>query len=173
MDDIQKRAQGIKLFITDVDGVLTDGALIYDAHGVAIKAFHVHDGLGLKLLMDHGIEVAVITTCKAQATIARMRDLGVKHVYTGIENKVIAYEALLNKLNLTDADVAYAGDDLPDLPLIRRASLGIAVANATPLVLKYADWITERRGGQCAVREICERLLAAQNHDAHIEARYQ
>jgi 3-deoxy-D-manno-octulosonate 8-phosphate phosphatase (KDO 8-P phosphatase) len=80
---------------------------------------------------------------------------------------------LQKKLNLTDEQVAYAGDDLPDLPLIRRAGLGIAVANATPLVLKYADWITERRGGQCAVREICERLLAAQNHDEHIEARYR
>lgn len=173
MDTIQNRAQGIKLLITDVDGVLTAGDLIYDANGVALKSFHVQDGLGLKLLMQHGIEVGVITACKAQATVARMRDLGIQHVYTGVANKVIAYEALLNKLNLTDDVVAYVGDDLPDLPLIRRAGLGIAVANATTLLLKYADWITERKGGQCAVREICERLLTAQHCHEKIEAEYQ
>lgn len=173
MKNIHDHAQQIKLFITDVDGVLTAGDLIYDANGVALKSFHVHDGLGLKLLMQAGIEVAIITTCKAQATLARMRDLGVKHVYTGIENKTTAYEALLKKLNLTDDQVAYVGDDLPDLPLIRRVGLGIAVANAAPLLLKHADWITERRGGQCAIREVCERLLTALNRDQHIEDQFR
>ncbi len=171
MSNIQQRVQTIKLLITDVDGVLTNGILNYDANGVAMKSFHVQDGLGLKLLMKEGIEIGVITACKAQATLARMRDLGVQHVYVGANNKIAAYETLLKKLGLNDDDVAYVGDDLPDLPLIRRAGLGIAVANATSLLLQYADWITERKGGECAMREICDRILTARN--ARIEEHYQ
>ncbi len=171
MNDIHEHAQRIKLFITDVDGVLTDGTLIYDANGVALKGFHVHDGLGLKLLMKQGITVAIITKCKAKATIARMRDLGIEHVYTGVDDKMAAYNDLLAKLNLDDSAVAYVGDDLPDLALLRRVGLGIAVANATPLLLQYADWITERKGGKGAVREICDRLLNALG--APIEEQFQ
>lgn len=169
---IDAKAKELKLFITDVDGVLTDGTLYFDAQGVSIKAFSVHDGLGLKLLMKAGIEVAVITACKALATKARMEQLGIKHLYMGEENKVIAYEHLLKTLNLDNKDVAYIGDDLPDLPLVKRAGLGITVADGAPLLLKHANWITVNKGGDRAVREVCDRILHARGCWDKIEADY-
>jgi 3-deoxy-D-manno-octulosonate 8-phosphate phosphatase (KDO 8-P phosphatase) len=169
---IDAKAKEIKLLITDVDGVLTDGILYFDAAGVSMKAFSVHDGLGLKLLMKAGIEVAVITACKALATKARMEQLGIKHLYMGEENKVHAYEHVLNTLNLTDKDVAYIGDDLPDLPLVKRAQLGITVADANHLLHKHAQWITTNKGGERAVREVCDRILHARGCWDQIEADY-
>lgn len=169
---IDAKAKDLKLFITDVDGVLTDGSLYFDANGVSLKAFSVHDGLGLKLLMKAGIEVAVITTCKALATKARMELLGVKHMYLGEENKIQAYEHLLEKLNLSDDVVAYVGDDLPDLPLVKRAGLGITVADASPLLHKHANWITVSKGGDRAIREICDRILLARGCWDAIEEDY-
>lgn len=172
MNIIDDKAKQLKLFITDVDGVLTDGNLFYDAQGVAFKAFSVHDGLGLKLLMKAGIEVAVITACKAEATRSRMTQLGITHLYMGEENKVLAYEHLLKHLKLEDKDVAYIGDDLPDLPLVKRAGLGITVADAAPFVLKHAQWITVNKGGCRAVREVCDRILQARGAWDRSEADY-
>lgn len=162
MNILNEVAKNIKLAIFDVDGVLTDGNLLYTDSGIHIKAFHVHDGLGIQLLQKSGVEVAIITSHDSQLITKRMQDLGIRHVYQGIKNKIPAYEELLNTLQLLPEQVSYMGDDLPDLPLIRRSGLGITVPNAVPLVKQYADWITQAYSGKGAVREACERLMQAQ-----------
>lgn len=155
--------QAIQLFITDIDGVLTDGTLFYDSTGLAHKGFHVQDGMGFKFLQESGIHVAVITACTSELTRTRMQHLGVEHVFMGEPDKRGAYESLLKKLNLKDEAVAYMGDDIPDLPLIIRAGVGITVADACPDLFEHADWVTERAGGKKAIREVCEAILKAQN----------
>lgn len=156
--------QAIKLFITDVDGILTDGTLFYDGTGLAHKGFHVQDGMGLKYLQQSGIHVAVITACTSDLTRTRMKHLGIEHVFMGEHDKRSAYASLVKQLNIKDEAVAYMGDDLPDLPLIIRAGVGITVADGCPALFDYADWITEREGGKKAIREVCEAILTAQNH---------
>lgn len=169
---LTEKCQTIKLLISDVDGVLTDGLLYYQADQIAYKAFHVHDGLGLKLIQLCGIEVGIITTCTSATIAHRMQQLGIKHVYQGHVNKLQAYEDLLGKTGLSDQQVAYIGDDLPDLPLIERVGLGIAVANATTRLKQAAAWTTTKTGGNGAVREVCDLLLAAQDPDLTSLQRY-
>lgn len=172
MNDFDAKAKQLKLLITDVDGILTNGTLYYDAEGLSHKGYHVHDGLGLKLLMEAGIKVAVITTCKLPASQKRMDHLGVDDVYLGQEDKRAAYDELAAKYKLNNEEIAYVGDDLPDLANLKRAGLGITVADATPLLLKHADWVTERCGGERAMREICERILSAREQTSKIEEKY-
>jgi 3-deoxy-D-manno-octulosonate 8-phosphate phosphatase (KDO 8-P phosphatase) len=163
MDKIFQKAKDIRLLICDLDGVLTDGYLMYGHEGEAFKAFHVHDGFGLKLLMLSGVYVAVITTADTPIVHKRMNDLGIEHRYLGQVNKLKAYDDLLSKLKLTTAQVAFIGDDLPDLQLIQKSGLGIAVANANEQIHKHADWITHKNGGHGAVREVCDLIMTAQN----------
>lgn len=172
MEKIIERAKKIKLLILDVDGVLTDGQLYYDADGNELKAFHVHDGLGIKLLQRSGIAVAIITSRNAPSVAHRMANLGVEHVYQGQSDKLAAYRELLQKLTLAPEQVAYAGDDLIDLPLLKQVGLSIAVANANAAVLTQVHWITSLKGGEGAVREVCELLLKAQNHWQQLLAQY-
>lgn len=154
-------AKQIRLVIFDVDGVLTNGH-IYLGPTDEYVAFHCHDGLGMKLLEKSGVPIGIITSRRSEAVKRRLDYLGIEHVYLGQENKLAAYLDLLQKLNLTDAQVAYVGDDLVDLPLIKRAGLGIAVENALPLVKTHAKWVTEKPGGHGAVREICEYIMLTQ-----------
>lgn len=163
MSNLLERAKKIKCLICDVDGVLTDGSLFIDNHGNSLKAFHVHDGMGLKLLLAANIQVAVITTSKLQVIDHRMSQLGIKHYFKDQCEKETAYLELKNTLNLQDDEFAYIGDDLPDLPLIRKVGLGIAVANAVKEVKEFAFWQTEASGGKGAVREVCDLILHAQN----------
>lgn len=160
--ELLKKATGIKLVIFDVDGVMTDGKLYFDAKGDEQKVFYVQDGLGIKLLQQSGVKTAVISSRTSLAVKIRLENLGIAHIYQGQENKIIAFNELLKNLRLTPDQVAYVGDDLPDLPLICKAGLGIAVANAVPLVKQYAFWHTQAKGGEGAVREICEIILQAQ-----------
>ena len=165
MTDVAKSftlAKHIKLLISDVDGVMTDGLLHYGENNVVHKSFHVHDGVGLKLLMHHQIAIGIITASTSPIVATRMQALGIEHVYQGQEHKMAAYQALLTKLQIDDNDVAYIGDDLPDIPLIERVGLGIAVNNARHKVKQQADWVTTSNGGQGAVREVCELILEAQ-----------
>jgi 3-deoxy-D-manno-octulosonate 8-phosphate phosphatase (KDO 8-P phosphatase) len=163
MEKIIAKAARIRLAIFDVDGVLTTGGLIYRANGKEAKTFHVHDGLGLRLLLKSGIEVAIITARTSEVVTRRMHDLEIRHVYQGIADKVIAYEELKEKLQVSDEEIAYVGDDLPDLPLIRRAGLGITVPNAPPVMREHAHHTTTARGGHGAAREVCELILHAQD----------
>lgn len=161
--DIRERAARVRLAVFDVDGVLTDGRLWYSADGHEIKAFHVHDGLGLKRLLANGIEVAVITARVSHLVTERMAELGIAHVYQGRDDKRACFEQLLHALDLQAEQAAYTGDDLPDLPVMTCVGLSIAVANAHPWVRERAHWRTRHGGGEGAVREVCDLLLAAQD----------
>ena len=149
-------------FIFDVDGVMTDGGLYYSDDGRESKAFHVHDGLGLKRLMANGIEVGIITARLSHMVTERTAELGIAHVYQGQENKLACYEQLIHALKLAPEQCCYCGDDLPDLAIMQRVGLSIAVANAHAWVRERALWRTQTRGGEGAVREVCDLLLAAQ-----------
>lgn len=172
LDLILQKAAKIKLLICDVDGVLTDGHLYLGDTSEILKTFHIHDGLGIKLVQQTGIVVAIITSRESPIVYQRMQSLGVQHIYQHQIDKMPAYENLLSTLQLTDEQVAYVGDDLPDLPLIQRAGLGIAVANANAFVSHHATWQTRTPGGHGAVREICELLMQAQNTLSTIQQRY-
>lgn len=157
------RARKIKLLILDVDGVLTNGSFYFDANGVELKAFDIQDGLGLVLLEKSGITVAVISGRQSKGVEQRMAELSVKFVFQGQSHKLKIYEALLKELNLTPEEVACVGDDLPDLCMMSRTGLSVAVANAVDAVKNIAHWQTSRVGGNGAVREVCDLILASQN----------
>lgn len=157
---LQKAAQ-IRLVILDVDGVLTDGRLYFGSDGSEFKAFHIRDGHGIKMLQSYGIPVAVISGRRSPAVERRMAELGVTHVYQGIEDKTAALQELLDRLALVSGQVAYVGDDLVDLPIMTRVGLAIAVQDADPFVKRHAHWQTPHPGGQGAVRDVCELLLEA------------
>lgn len=163
MNELVEKAKKIKCLICDVDGVLSDGLLYLDNHGNELKSFHVQDGMGLKLLMAAGIEIAVITTARNAVVDHRMQQLGITHYYKGQVDKRDAYLQLKKTLGFQDEQFAYIGDDLPDLPIIQQVGLGVAVANAVRQVKEFADWQTEQTGGRGAVRELCDLILNAQN----------
>lgn len=154
-------AQGIKLLILDVDGVLTNGGIILDDHGNELKIFHVRDGHGIKLLRRNGIEVAIITGRDSRVVARRAEELGIGHVFQKRFNKLSAYEELKAGLSLSDAEIAYVGDDVVDIPVMKRAGLAIAVADAHEDVIPFAHHVTVGGGGECAVREVCEIILKA------------
>lgn len=166
------RARKIKLVIFDVDGILTDGRLYFDAHGETIKVFHVQDGLGIKWLADYNIQTAIISGRSSTIVSERARKLHITHVYQGHEEKLPIFKELIATLNITPEEVAYIGDDILDLPLIRRVGLGITVPNAHPFVKQHAIWQTELAGGCGAAREVCDLILAAQGFLADIYQNY-
>ena len=163
MSNLLNKAEKIKLIIFDVDGVFTDGKIYYTNNGDEIKAFDIQDGLGIKMLLNAGVEIAIITGRNSKIVERRMQELGVRYCYQGEKNKLIRYEELKNILNLDDNEIAMVGDDLLDLPIIQKAGFGITVANAASGMTNYADWQTVKSGGHGAVREICELILTAQN----------
>ncbi|PCJ46131.1 MAG: 3-deoxy-manno-octulosonate-8-phosphatase KdsC [Gammaproteobacteria bacterium] len=166
---IKALAGNIKLLICDVDGVLTKGEVILDNKQGEEKAFNIKDGLGFKLLQQAGINIAIITGRNSSIVDRRMAELGVSLVYQGQKNKIAAYEELLSKLEIQPEQVAYMGDDLPDLPLMRRSGLGIAVADAHFFVKEKADWITSSDGGYGAARDVADLILDAKGllNDIH------
>lgn len=162
-EELQKKAGNIRLAVFDIDGVMTDGRLYFTSLGDEIKAFNVKDGLGLNLLRRSGVEVAIITGRTSELVARRARDLKIQHLVQGREDKAKALTELLDRLELPAEAVAYMGDDLPDLGAIRMAGLGVTVADANAIVRQYADLVTERNGGEGAVREFCDWLMLAQN----------
>lgn len=159
--NISERAARVRLVVFDVDGVFTDGCLYYGAGGEELKVFHVHDGQGVKRLLKSGVAVAVISGRESAAVARRMQDLGVAHLFQGDEHKLPIFERLLKKLGLNADETACVGDDLPDLPLLERAGLAIAVPNALPEVKARAHQVTQAAGGRGAVREVCDLIMAA------------
>ena len=162
MQDIQEKARQIKLVIFDVDGVLTDGSLYLGDDGQEYKAFNSRDGHGIKMLQSIGIEIGIITGRTSDVVRIRMESLGIKHLYQGKQDKLPTYLELRDRLNLSDAQVAYVGDDVVDLPIMHRVGLAIAVNDAHPFVLQHAHWQTPHPGGRGAGRDVCELLMAAQ-----------
>ena len=171
MADPQK-LKSIKLLILDVDGVLTDGKGIYTDSGEDIKRFDAQDGHGLKLLMRSVIEVALLTGRESKAVLHRARDLGIADVYQKALNKIEVYESILAKKGLTDKEVGFVGDDLVDIPVLRKVGFAAAVPDAVPEVKEIVDYITTHKGGEGAVREICELLLKAQNKWEAVTEKY-
>ncbi len=161
-------AARVRLLVLDVDGVLTDGRLYYGARGEALKVFHVHDGLGLKLLAAAGVTVAVISGRRSGMTARRCRELGVRQLQQGVEDKLAAFRRLRARLKVPAAQCACVGDDSPDVPLMREVGLSFAVADAHPEARAAAGVITRLAGGMGAVREVCDYLLEARRHAAAV-----
>lgn len=156
------RARRLQLLVFDVDGVLTDGTLYLCDAGTEYKAFNSRDGHGMVMLRESGMTLAIITGRQSEVVRLRMQSLGITHVYQGQRDKLPAYEALRDKLGLADEQVGYVGDDVVDLPVLRRVGFAVAVADAHPLVRTHAHWITGAPGGRGAAREVCEFVLEAQ-----------
>lgn len=156
------RASGVRLVAFDVDGVLTDGRLLLGDNGVEYKAFNTRDGLGIKLLLQAGVEVAIITGRRSDVVAQRMESLGVRHVYQGCSDKLPYFEQLLGALGLAADQAAYVGDDIPDLQVMLAAGLAVAVSDAHTLVRRHAHWVSPSAGGHGAAREVCEFVLDSQ-----------
>jgi 3-deoxy-D-manno-octulosonate 8-phosphate phosphatase (KDO 8-P phosphatase) len=161
--DLYLKAQKIKLIIFDVDGVLTDGGLYFSDKGVELKRFNSLDGHGIKMLIDFQIEPAIITARSSKSVEHRALNLGVKYIYQGQDDKLVAYNELIGKLKLKPEQVAYMGDDVIDLPVMSRVGLPIAVSNAHDFVKENSFIVTNKSGGNGAVREVCDLLLKAQD----------
>jgi len=170
MDDILEKAAKIKLLVFDVDGVLTDGCLIVGDDGQEYKAFYSKDGLGIKMLLETDVNVAIITARTSNVVIHRMKNLGIKHIYQGQLEKLPAFEQMLNELNLSAEEAAYVGDDVIDLPVMLKAGLAITVQDAHPLAKQHAHWQTPQCGGRGAARDVCELIMQAQGT---LEAQFQ
>ena len=162
MQDILEKARQIRVVIFDVDGVLTDGSLLLGDDGQEYKAFYSRDGHGMKMLRASGVEIAIITGRSSEVVKHRVADLGIEHVYQGQLDKIVAFEHLVGELG-ADADaIAYVGDDVVDLPVMRKVGFAIAVQDAHPLVKQHAHWQTPSNGGRGAARDVCELIMEAQ-----------
>ena len=162
MKDILARAAQLKLLIFDVDGVLTDGSLFMDKDGHEYKAFNSRDGHGMKMLQQSGVDVAIITGRSSPVVEHRMNGLGIKHLYQGQDDKYVAFVDLIGRLGLQADEVGYVGDDVIDLPVMRKVGLAVAVQDAHELVKQHAHWQTPNCGGRGAGRDICELIMEAQ-----------
>lgn len=167
-----ERARRVRLLLLDVDGVLTDGGLTIHADGSESKTFHVRDGHGIKLLQRAGIEVGILSGRRSASTDRRAAELGITLVRQGVEDKVAALEAILAARGLTPDEVAYLGDDLVDLPVLRRVGLPMTVADAVDELAPFVQYVTRAAGGRGAVREAAEALLKGQGRWGDVLARY-
>jgi len=170
--DITRCAIAIRLLALDVDGVLTAGEVTYSSDGQELKSFSILDGLGIKMLQTSGIEVAIITGRRSPMVERRAAELGIAALIQGREDKLAALTRLCEERNLGLDEVAYIGDDLPDLQAIRAVALGVTVANGHPLVREHAQLCTTQTGGQGAVREFADYLLKARGQYQAAVARY-
>ncbi len=160
---VNKKLSGIKLLLLDVDGVLTDGRITYTDSGEQIKQFNVKDGLGMRLLMDAGVDVGIITARKSKALAHRCNDLGIRLLYDGIKDKCAALKTISQKTGVDISHIAFAGDDLIDIPVLTRVGVSFCVADASEEVKTQSDVVTTCNGGFGAVREICEQILKAKS----------
>ncbi|MBM3345354.1 MAG: phenylphosphate carboxylase subunit delta [Betaproteobacteria bacterium] len=157
-----QRAKAVRLMIFDVDGVMTDGRLYFSARGEEMKAFNILDGHGLKMLQGSGIAVAILTARRSAIVEHRARELGISSVRQGVSSKLAGFQELLVEHRLTAPDAGYAGDDLMDLPVLARCGFSASVPNASMAVQRRVHLVTRARGGEGAVRELCEFILDAQ-----------
>ena len=161
-EDILRRARGIRMVAFDVDGVLTDGKLTYTDDGRECKSFHSRDGHGVKALHEHGIRAAIISGRDSPIVARRAAELKIAIVYQGRRDKAAALDELLAATALAAAQIAYVGDDTPDLPVLRRVGLAVAVNDAHPSVINECHWQTPHKGGEGAARDVCDIILRAQ-----------
>ena len=166
------RAKEIRLLLLDVDGVLTDGSIVYGDSGTELKAFNIKDGFGIRLLREAGVEVGIITARRSEAVERRAQDLKLAHVYQGVGNKIEAFAEILAAQKLIPQQVAYMGDDWLDLPLLSRVGLAATVADGVAEVKAVAHYVTRQAGGRGAVRELCELIIEAKGLRDELLARY-
>lgn len=152
----------VRLMIFDVDGVMTDGSLYYTESGEELKAFNTLDGHGLKMLQATGVKLAIITGRRSKLVAHRAQNLGIDYLYQGVQDKRQVFLQLLQESGFQAEQCGYMGDDVVDLPVMRRVAFAVAVPDAPALVQDNAHWVTTRRGGQGAVRELCEKIMAVQ-----------
>lgn len=157
-----QRLAPLELMIFDVDGILTDGTLYYGSDGEVVKAFHVLDGHGLKWLRSAGITTAIVSGRASPIVVRRAAELGIEHVIQGVDDKRIAVDALLRELGKSNRVTGFMGDDVMDIPVMRRVGFAATVPHAANTVAAYAHWMSARAGGHGAVREVCELILGAQ-----------
>ena len=171
--NLKEKLKKIKMLILDVDGVMTDGRIIMDDEGHQLKNFDVRDGHGLKIIQRYGIEIVILTGRKSEVVNHRAHDLGIEDVYQGALNKKEVFQKILLKHNLAASAVAFLGDDIIDIPVLRQVGFSAAVADAVDVVKKSVDYVTSHQGGRGAVREICEMILQAQGKWHEIAERYE
>jgi 3-deoxy-D-manno-octulosonate 8-phosphate phosphatase (KDO 8-P phosphatase) len=169
---ISEKLAKIKMLILDVDGVMTDGGILMDSDGREMKKFNVRDGHGLVMIQRHGIQVAILTGRTSAVVEHRARDLRISEVYQGALNKKEVLTTILEKNRLAPEEIAYMGDDIVDIPVLKMVGFSAAVADALDVVKRSVDFVTVQPGGKGAVREVCEMLLMAQGHWAQVSARY-
>jgi len=160
---IAEKLKHTDLLLLDVDGVLTRGTLIYSDNGSELKMFNVKDGLGMRLLMESGIQIGIVTGRKSPALMHRCQDLGIETIYTGITDKAALLNRICEETGILPNRMAFMGDDLPDLPLMNAVGLSITVADAHPIIIDQADMTTRAPGGAGAVREVCEAILKSRS----------
>ena len=170
--DVLKKARAIRLLLLDVDGVMTDGRVVFADSGEEVKAFDVKDGHGIRMLMRTGVSVALLTGRESRVVLHRARDLGIDMVYQGAKDKLSVFEGILSEKGFKGEEVCYVGDDLVDMPVMKRAGLSISVADASEELKGSVDYVTERAGGRGAVREVCELILKAQGKWEDATSRY-
>jgi 3-deoxy-D-manno-octulosonate 8-phosphate phosphatase (KDO 8-P phosphatase) len=170
---MQEKLKNIKLLLLDVDGVMTDGGIVFDGNGLETKVFNVKDGHGIKMLQRHGIQVGVITGRTSAVVDIRTRELGIELVYQGALKKLESYQDVKRRTGLDDSQIAYMGDDVIDVPVMRRAGFAAAPPDALPEVLAVADYVSSRFGGRGAVREVCDLILKGRGFWPEIAARYE
>lgn len=163
--DLKERLKKIKLLILDVDGVLTDGSIVYSSNGEEIKTFNVHDGYGIELLRQQGIPVAIITGRTSQIVEKRAKDLKIEDLIQGTIDKVPAAEKFAKKYNITFEEMAFMGDDLFDIPLLQKVGFSAAPKNARKEVKRIVHYVTKLEGGKGAVRELIDMILEARKKD--------
>ncbi len=167
-----EKAKNIKILLLDVDGVLTDGTLLYSSTGVESKPFHTQDGFGLRLIQEAGIEVGLITTRNSEAVASRSRELNLRYLCQGVDNKLEAFRKIIGESGCSPFEIAYMGDDWLDLSLILRAGLTFAPANGVKEIREAVHHVTVRSGGQGAVREVCDLLLEGKGLFAELLQKY-
>jgi 3-deoxy-D-manno-octulosonate 8-phosphate phosphatase (KDO 8-P phosphatase) len=172
MDSMNDRLAQIKLLLLDVDGVMTDGRIIFDSNGIESKFFNVKDGHGIKLLQRAGIEVGIISGRASQVVANRAAELGITRLFQGALDKLAVYQEIIRETGLADAQIAFMGDDVIDLPVLSRVGFAAAPADAVEEVLPHVQFIARNRGGWGAVREVCDLILKAQGSWESVTARY-
>jgi len=169
---LKEKLKRIKIFLTDVDGVLTDGKIIIDNNGVESKAFNVKDGHGLKMLIRYGIKVGFVTGRISEVVNFRAKEIGVDIVYQRALNKIEVVDEILKQYNFTYENLAYCGDDIVDIPVMKKAGISFTVNDAVDECKKIADFVTEKKGGDGAVREITDMILKAQGFWEEVKDKY-
>lgn len=169
---MQARIAPIRLLLLDVDGVLSDGRIVYDAHGTEIKTFDVKDGHGIKMLQRAGIEVGIISGRSSKVVNVRAKELGIDILYQGISDKKVPYAEIVTQRGFRHDEIAYIGDDIVDLPILCRVGFSVATADAVDDIRPYVHYVTNRYGGRGAVREVCDLILKARGDWPEVMAGY-